>query len=312
MSALETMQVFARVAELASFTQAADSLGMTKASVSIAVQQLEGRLGVRLLHRTTRKVTLTQDGMAFYERCKDLLADADELQTMFQQAAGVQLRGRVRVDMSTAMARHAVIPRLPELLAQHPLLELEISSTERRVDLVREGFDCVLRAGPVAESGLVARAVGQMDMCNCASPGYLQRAGRPEHPDDLARHQLIHYANTLGAKPDGFEFVRQGQLHRQAMAGAITVNNAEAYAAACVAGLGLIQVPRVGVLELLHRETLVEIMPAYIAPPMPLTLVYAHRRNLSVRVRVVMDWLVAVAAEHVRSGALPPKPARYQ
>ncbi len=141
------MQIFVRVAELASFTHAADALGCTKASVSVAVQQLESHLGTRLLHRTTRKVTLTQDGQLFYERCKDLLADADELQSMFHTASGPALRGRVRVDMSTGMARHAVIPRLPELLARHPLLELEISSTERRVDLVREGFDCVLRGG---------------------------------------------------------------------------------------------------------------------------------------------------------------------
>ena len=299
------MQVFARVAELASFTQAAEALGQTKASVSVAVQQLETRLGTRLLHRTTRKVTLTQDGQLFYERCKDLLADADELQTMFQPASGPALRGRVRVDMSTGMARHAVIPRLPELLARHPLLELEISSTERRVDLVREGFDCVLRGGPLGEGGLVARPVGQMAMCNCASPAYLARQGMPRTPADLATHQLVHYAHTLGARPDGFEYLHEGQLQTVAMAGAITVNNAEAYAAACAAGLGIIQVPRVGVLDDLHSGALVEILPEYQAPAMPLTLVYAHRRNLSARVRVVMDWLAAVAAGHLAGGTQP-------
>lgn len=305
MSALESMQVFVRVAELASFTQAADALGVTKASVSVAVQQLETRLGTRLLHRTTRKVTLTQDGQLFYERCKDLLADADELQTMFQPASGPALRGRVRVDMSTGMARHAVIPRLHELLARHPLLELEISSTERRVDLVREGFDCVLRGGPVGEGGLVARPVGQMAMCNCASPTYLLRTGVPQAPSDLAAHQLVHYAHTLGARPDGFDYLHQGERHTVAMPGAVTVNNAEAYAAACAAGLGIIQVPRVGVLDLLRAGALVEILPEYPAPAMPLHLVYAHRRNLSARVRVVMDWLAAVAADHLATGAEP-------
>ena len=202
MSPIDRMHIFTRVAELASFTQAADALGLPKASVSTAVQQLEAELGTRLLHRTTRRVALTQDGQVFYERCKDLLADVDELQTMFQQQEGAQaLRGRVRLDMSTGLARQAVIPRLPELLRAHPLLELEISSTERRVDLVREGFDCVLRAGQVVDTSLIARPLGAMRMVNCASPAYLQAHGTPQTLADLAAHRLVHYASTLGARP---------------------------------------------------------------------------------------------------------------
>ena len=200
MISLDRIHIFTRVAELASFTQAADALGLPKASVSNAVQQLEAALGTRLLHRTTRRVAPTQDGQVFYERCKDLLADADELQTIFQQPGAQALRGRVRVDMSTGIARQAVIPRLPELLALHPLLELEISSTERRVDLVREGFDCVLRGGPVLDASLIARPIGHMRMANCASPAYLQRHGTPHTLADLATHQLVHYASILGAK----------------------------------------------------------------------------------------------------------------
>ncbi len=301
MSTLGRMQIFTRVAELASFTQAADALGLPKASVSTAVQQLEAELGTRLLHRTTRKVQPTQDGQAFYERCKDLLADVDEVQTMFQQQGVQNLRGRVRIDMSTGMARHAIIPCLPELLALHPLLELEISSTERRVDLVREGFDCVLRAGAVVDAGLIARPVGAMRMVNVVSPAYLQAHGRPQSLANLATHRLVHYANTLGAKPGGFEYEQAGQVHSLAMPGAVTVNNAEAYTAACLAGLGLIQVPAVGVRELLDSGQLVEVLPAHTAPPMPLNLLYANRRNLSKRVRVVMDWLVTVASAHLQA-----------
>ncbi len=295
MSTLDRMLIFTRVAELASFTQAADALGLPKASVSTAVQQLEAKLGTRLLHRTTRKVQPTQDGQAFYERCKDLLADVDEVQTMFHQQGAQTLRGRVRIDMSTSMARHAVIPRLPELLAQHPQLELEISSTERRVDLVREGFDCVVRSGAVGDSSLVARPLGAMRMVNCASPAYLQQRGMPQGPDDLAAHHLVHYTNTLGAKPDAFEYEdAAGARVLVPMQGAVTVNNAEAYVAACMAGLGIIQVPCVGVREVLRNGQLVELLPQHVAPPMPLTLVYANRRNLSQRVRVVMDWLASV------------------
>ena len=301
MSALHRMHIFTRVAELASFTQAADALGLPKASVSHAVQQLEAELGTRLLHRTTRKVQATQDGLAFYERCKDLLTDVDELQNMFQQQGSHNLRGRVRVDMSTGLARRVVIPRLPELLALHPLLEVEISSTERRVDLVREGFDCVLRSGGLLEPSLVARPLGAMRMVNCASPAYVQQYGMPGSVQDLPAHRLVHYASILGAKPDGFEYLEGGVLHTVAMPGAVTVNNAEAYSAACAAGLGIIQVPYLGVQDGLERGLLVEVLPQHRAPPMPVTLVYAHRRNLSTRVRVVMDWLATVAGPHLQA-----------
>jgi DNA-binding transcriptional LysR family regulator len=295
------MHIFIRVAELASFTQAATALGLPKASVSTAVQQLESVLGTRLLHRTTRKVQLTQDGQAFYERSKDLLADLDELQTMFQQQGAQSLRGRVRLDMGTGMARNAVIPRLPELLAAHPLLELEISSTERRVDLVREGFDCVLRAGAVNDPGLVARPVGQLRMVNCASPAYLQAHGIPRALADLASHQLVHYVSILGAKSAGFEYLEQGRDCQLTMRGAVTVNNAEAYTAACLAGLGIIQVPVVGVQDHLMQGRLMQVLPDWLAPPMPLYLVYANRRNLAQRVRVVMDWLAVVIDEYLRA-----------
>jgi DNA-binding transcriptional LysR family regulator len=303
MMTLDRMQIFVRVAELASFTQAADALGLPKASVSNAVQQLEAELGTRLLHRTTRRVSPTQDGQTFYERCKDLLADADELQTLFQQPGAQSLRGRVRVDMSTGLARQAVIPRLPELLQAHPLLELEISSTERRVDLVREGFDCVMRAGPVVDTSLIARPLGQLRMVNCASPAYLQAHGTPHTLADLAQHQLVHYVSTLGAKSTGFDYLPESgkpEARSLPMAGAITVNTADAYTAACVAGLGIIQSPVVGVQDQLRAGTLVVILPAYTAPPMPLTLLYANRRNQSKRVRVVMDWLALVVADHLQ------------
>ena len=300
MSFLDHMLVFSRVAELSSFTQAADSLGLPKASASNAVQQLENRLGVRLLHRTTRKVVLTHDGQAFYERCKDALSDMDELQTMFQLQTPNALKGRVRLDMSTVVARQAVLPRLPELLQQHPQLQVEISSTERRVDLVREGFDCVVRAGKVTEPGLIARPVGALRMANCVSPGYAARCGLPQSIDDLARHTLVHYAATLGVKTTGFEYLEQGAEVALPMQGAITVNNAEAYQAACLAGLGLIQVPFVGVRELIDQGRLLEVLPRWPAPPMPLSLVYANRRNLSTRVRYVMDWLHGVLVDYLQ------------
>jgi DNA-binding transcriptional LysR family regulator len=299
MSFLDHMFIFSRVAELSSFTQAADSLGLPKASASTAVQQLENRLGVRLLHRTTRKVVLTHDGQTFYERCKDVLADMDELQTMFQLQSTNALRGRIRLDMSTVIARQAVLPRLPGLLKQHPQLHIEISSTERRVDLVREGFDCVVRAGKVTEPGLIARPIGDMRMANCVSPGYIERFGVPQTLQDLTKHSLVHYAAILGAKPTGFDYTYEGEEMAFPVPGLVTVNNAEAYQAACLAGLGMIQVPFVGVRTLIAQGQLVEVLTDWPAPPMPISLVYAHRRNLSIRVRVVMDWLHSVLVTYL-------------
>jgi DNA-binding transcriptional LysR family regulator len=293
MNQLEAMQIFVRVAELGSFTRAAESLGMPKASVSTAVQQLESELGAQLLHRTTRKVQMTLDGRACYERCKDLLADMDELRSMFQQGAQ-SLRGRLRVDMPTLVARSTVIPRLPEFLRQHPLLQLELSCTDRKVDLVREGFDCVLRVGAVEDTNLIARPLGAYAVGNYASPEYVRTHGMPRDVADLARHQLIHYSATLGGKSMGFEY-HDGTAYRTVeMPGVITVNSAEAYQESCLAGLGIIQAPTAGVSHLLAEGRLVEVAPELRAEPMPVWLLYAQRRNLSRRVQAFMSWIEAL------------------
>lgn len=292
---LDAMQAFTRVAELGSFTQAAASLGLPKASVSIAVQRLEELLGTRLLHRTTRRVQMTQDGQAFYERCKDLLADMDELQSMFQPAQEA-LRGRLRVDMPLGVARQIVVPRLPEFLAAHPLLEVELSSTDRRVDLVREGFDCVLRVGTLGDSSLVARPLGLYRLLNYASPAYVARHGMPQTLADLAQHRLVHYVPTLGARSPGFEYMEaaSGETRFVPMPGAVTVNNSEAYEAACVAGLGIIQAPEVGLVPLVAAGRLVEVLPDLRAAPMPVSLLYANRRHLPKRVQAFMNWVAQV------------------
>jgi DNA-binding transcriptional LysR family regulator len=301
MRTIEGLQIFARVAELSSFTQAAEQLGLPKARVSTVVQQLESELGTRLLHRTTRRVQLTQDGQAFYERCKDVLADMDELQGMFQQ--GVQsLRGRLRVDMPTLIARDQLIPRLPQFLAEHPQLDIELSSTDRRVDVVREGFDCVLRVGPLSDSGLVARPLGELRQINCASPAYLQEHGTPHTLADLAAHRMVHYVPTLGAKPAGWEYLDSGRTRTVAMAGVLTVNSTEAYQAACLAGLGLIQAPAAGVQSLIERSLLVEVMPQHRAPSLPVSLLYANRRNLPKRVQVFMAWVAQALAPYLDAG----------
>lgn len=290
MDRLQSLAVFTRVAEMESFTAAARSLGLPKASASTAVQRLEARVGARLLLRTTRRVRLTQDGAAFYERCKDLLADAEEVESMFQHSDAA-LAGRVRVDLSVRMARFHVIPGLPRFLAEHPGLDVELGASDRAVDLVREGYDCVVRVGDVGDSGLIAQRLGEMELINCASPEYLRRHGRPRALRDLARHLTVHYVGTLGQKPGGWEYQEDGVWKELPMRGRVTVNNTEAYVAAAVAGLGMIQVPRHGLVEELRTGRLVEVLPRLRARPMPVTVLYPHRRQLSRRVRVFTDWL---------------------
>ncbi|UCO99757.1 LysR family transcriptional regulator [Metapseudomonas lalkuanensis] len=295
MNKLELLKTFVRVSELSSFTQAADSLGLPRSTVSDQVQALEDLLGARLLQRTTRRVQATQDGLLFYERSRELLAQMDELEGLFREDA-TTLAGRIRVDMPTVLARKVVMPRLAEFTGRHPGVEIEVSSTDRRVDLVREGFDLVLRAGPLLDTSLVARSLGGFPLVNVASRDYLAVHGVPRTLEDLARHRLVHYVSVLGSRPPGFEYLVGDQVQCLPMAGSVTVNNAEAYSAACLGGLGLIQVPLHGVREYLQSGELVALLPDYQAPPLEATLLYAHRR-LPRRVRAFMDWLEQVVRE---------------
>ncbi|WP_060515711.1 LysR family transcriptional regulator [Pseudomonas sp. NBRC 111132] len=290
MNKLELLRTFVRVSEVSSFTQAAESLGLPRSTVSEQVRALERLLGTQLFNRTTRRVQATQDGALLYERSKDLLSGMDEIESLFS-ADDAELAGRLRIDLPTMMARRVIIPALPQFLQRFPRLEVELSCTDRQVDLLREGFDCVMRIGALQDLDVVARPVGQLSMRNCASPAYLARYGVPRTLQDLADHQLVHYVRTLGARSAGFEYLQGGELQFQAMAGVVTVNNAEAYSAVCLAGLGLIQVPAVGVAEHLQRGELVSLLEDWQAPAMPVSLLYARQRHVPRRVQAFMQWL---------------------
>lgn len=299
MDRFDSMKIFVRVAELNSFTKAAESLGLPKASVSMAIQQLETTMGSRLLQRTTRKVQMTQDGIAFFERCRDLLADIEEVESMFQRSSAL-VTGRVRVDMPTGVAKNLVIPRLPDFIAEYPGIELELSCTDRKVDLIREGFDFVIRVGGVGDSGLIARQSGAFALVNCASPSYLKKHGRPNSLNDLERHSLIHYVVNFGTKPHGFEYFDGAEYKTVKMRGRVAVNTADAYVACCLAGFGIIQVPLVGVRTHLEEGTLVEVLPSLRAEAMPVLLAYPHRRHLSKRVQLLMKWIESLLREYTK------------
>ena len=289
---LEHILIFIRVAEMHSFSRAAESMGIQKGRASTVVRQLEDDLGVRLLHRTTRSVQLTEDGRRFQERARELLTDFDELQSMFAED-GVALRGRLRVDLPTELARTTIVPALPDFLAAYPELELEVSSSDRQVDLVEEGFDCVLRLGPIGDDTLIARALGRLRMVNAASPTYLARHGTPRTLEELQQqgHRTIHYSRTLGARPYGWEYPDGDDYVTLPLPGALHVNSVQTYEAAGLAGVGLIQAAFTGICRHLESGALIEILPDLRPEPLEVSLVVAHRRNLSRRVRIFMGWI---------------------
>lgn len=294
---LESLRAFVKVAELGSFTGAGAHLASSKSRVSLRVAALEAELGSQLLQRSTRAVRLTTDGEQLLARARRLLAEADEVASMFQ-AKGA-LRGPLRVDMPVGFARDLFIPRLPELLAAHPGLELSLSTTDRRVDVLREGFDCVLRIGSLADSGLTARRLGVLPMLNCASPAYLARHGTPRRLEDLARHFVVHYSLSFGTDAPSFEYPDGDRYRELPMKSLVAVNNADAYEAACLAGLGIIQAPRTGMAERFASGELVEILPDLTCAPMPVSIVHGHGRNAPKRVRAFMAWIEKILAPHV-------------
>ncbi|OMU04731.1 LysR family transcriptional regulator [Burkholderia pseudomallei] len=293
MDRIDLFRVFARVVECANFTRAADTLGMPRSSVSAAIQELEGRVGARLLHRTTRKVTPTQDGAALYERCLRLIADVEETENLFRHSI-VGPSGTLRADMPGRIGRLIVAPALPEFLERYPQISVELGITDRAVNLIEERVDCVLRVGTLSDSGLVARAIGDLPLINVASPAYLARHGAPRTPADLERHRLVNYASPSNGRVAPWEWVEGDEVKRVALRARVTVNSAEAYIACCLAGLGLIQIPAYDVNAHLRAGELVEVLPDHRAAPMPMTLLYPHRQHLSRRFQVFAEWLEAL------------------
>ncbi len=291
MDRFDVMNVFLRVAETGSFTRAAEDLRLPRASVSLAVQQLEARLGTRLLHRTTRRVQLTPDGQALLERCRLLLSDLDEVEGLFQRDPS-QVAGKLKVDVPSRMGRIVIAPALPEFFRRYPNIELEFGMTDRLIDLVREGVDCAIRGALTMEdSSLVSRRIAEFTVVNCASRSYIEQYGMPESLADLAGHWIINYASPTTGRIYPWEYVEGGETKTVPMKSRITVNNAEAYMACCQAGLGLIQVPARDIAGMLAGVGLVEVLPAWRPAPMQVCALYPHRRHLSRRVQAFIDWV---------------------
>jgi DNA-binding transcriptional LysR family regulator len=288
MDRFEEMRVFVRIAERQSFTRAADDLQIPRATVTNLMKRLEERLGARLLERTTRTVRLTPDGDAHYQRCVRLIADMEEAEGAFTDLAP---KGLLRVNVQGTLARHFVVPALPAFLARFPDIELMIGEDDRLVDLVREGIDCVLRAGVLQDSSMVGRRVAELQQVTVASPAYLAAYGEPSDPAALSTHRAVNYVSSATGKPVPLEFRVDGRDTSLVLPSAVSVSGAELYAGAAIAGLGIVQVPRYRVDGELAAGRLRIILADYPPPPMPVSVLYPQNRQLSPRVRVFAQWL---------------------
>ena len=290
------MRLFTRIVDLGSFTQAAEDLQLPRATVTHAVQQLEKRLGVRLLHRTTRHVSATPEGLAYYERCLRLLADMEEAEALFA-ADGSKPKGKLRVDMQGTLAKHFVLPVIGDFFVRYPDIELDIGLGDRFVDLVREGIDCVMRVGQLDDSSMVGRRVATLQQVTCASRDYIASHGMPQTIEDLHSHRAVNFLSNRNGMPLPFEFLVDGVVRSVQLKGPVAVNDADAYTACCAAHLGLVQKPRYHIEKQLADGTFCEVLPQWRPAPLPVSVLYPQQRQLSPRVRVFVDWLAGVMAQ---------------
>lgn len=290
MDRIDVMRLFVRVVERRSFTQAARDLGVPRSTATEVIRVLETRLGVRLLQRTTRVVRATLDGEAYARRCAAILADIENADGAFRS---VRPKGVLRIEVQGTLARHFLLPGLPDFLADYPEIEIVMSEGERWVDVVREGIDCVLRYGHLADSDLVARRVTMIDRITCAAPAYLDRYGVPTTIDALDGHRMIGLRALTSGHLAPLEFGIANGYRTIALPTPVSVTGTESYLAAALLGLGIFQVPRFHAAQDLAAGRLVEILRNHLPPSVPVSLLYPPSRQLSPRVRVFMDWAAA-------------------
>ncbi|MCG8508599.1 MAG: LysR family transcriptional regulator [Rhodospirillales bacterium] len=304
MDRLRAMRVFTRVVEANSFTAAADSLSMPRTTVTTDVQSLERHLNVRLLNRTTRKLSLTPDGEAFYQQCVRILSDLDDMESCFSSISR-KPRGKLRVDMPANIGHRLLIPRIHDFRNRYPDVELVIGLSDRRVDLVAEGIDCAIRIGEMDDSSLIARRVGTLDPILCASPDYLAGRETPKSIDDLRHHKAINYISWRTARHYPWEFLVDGKVVDVSMPGDVAVNDSDAYISCGLQGLGLIIAPLFMIHEQLNSGALVRVMPGHAMRSIPISVVYPQNRHLSPKARVFADWVAEIFRQEPLIGDNP-------
>lgn len=300
MDRFDAMQAFARVVETGSFTKAAETLHISRTSVTQLVQQLEARLRVKLLNRTTRKVNVTPDGAAFYERVQRLLADLDDAETSVSSALS-SARGRLRVDVPTPVATQILVPALPAFHAKYPNIQLHLGASDRIVDLIDENVDCVIRGGEIANLSLAARHVGDLPIGVYAAPAYLASAGMPTHPQDLEKphHRIVHFVWSRTRRVLARSMRRGDETVTVKGHYSLAVDDGNAYIVAGLAGMGVLWVPAYMARPHVERGDLVPLFEDWSMAPMPMYLAYPPNRHVSTKLRVFMDWVAELMGQHV-------------
>jgi LysR family transcriptional regulator for bpeEF and oprC len=294
---LQAMEIFARIVECGGMTRAAELLQLPKATVTTSIQQLERTLELKLLNRTTRKISVTADGAAYYKHCVAILAQVREAEDALSQHHDAP-SGRLRVELPTLMARLVIVPALPDFFARYPGIDIQLGCSERRSDLIEEGIDCAVWSGELDGSALIARRVGQLYLSTCASPSYLNAHGQPAHPDELHTHRCINHFSPRTGKNFDWVFGKDGVRVQAALPGFIALDDENSYVAAAEAGLGVAQIPAFVLKEAMERGALQLVLGDWLAEPAPLHVVYPENRHLSQKIRVFVDWLAELFAEH--------------
>jgi DNA-binding transcriptional LysR family regulator len=293
MDRFDSMNLLIRVVERQSFTAAASDLGIPRSSATLAIKQFEERLGIRLLHRTTRQVTPTLEGEIYYRRCKAILVEIEDAEAAL---TGREIRGLLRIEVHGPTAQTFILPELPAFLKRHSALSLHIGEGDRFVDIVREGFDCVIRGGEIADSDMIVRRLGLAQEATFASPAYLKAHGTPRSVEDLQGHEMIGFTSSRTGHVLPLEFTVAGEIRTIPLPCRITVTNTDTYAQLARLGFGLMQAPRYRYAEDLAAGRLVEVLHEHPPSPTPISVLYPRSRQLSPRVRVFIDWLVEVVA----------------
>ncbi|MGF6484417.1 LysR family transcriptional regulator [Paraburkholderia sp. JPY419] len=287
---ITAMRTFIRIVDTNSFTRAAESLNIPRATATTIVQNLEALLGTALLVRTTRRLSITPEGAAYYERCAQILADIDEMEASIRNSTD-NLTGRLRIEMPSAVASAIVLPSLDEFHARYPNLDLAIGVSNRTVDMVSEAIDCSIQLGELPDSNLVARQLGTLDQVTCASPAYLASHGTPADLDELRAHVAVNCVSPHSGRECDFDFEVDGEARKVKLNGFVQVSDEQAYLTCGLQGLGMIQPARIAAQPYLDSGLLHEVLPQWKPVPMPVSVAYVKNRRVSPRVRAFVDWL---------------------
>lgn len=291
MDHLGSLRLFTRVVDRGSFSAAAADLGIPRSTATDAIRQLEQRLGALLLNRTTRHVAPTQDGRDFYARCVAIIADIEDAESALRDA---EPHGLLKIDAPGLLTRTYLLPALPAFLDRYPRIDVHFGQSDRLVDLVREGVDCAIRVGDLADSGLVRRRLGTLAEVTVASPAYLARYGTPRTVDELAGHRMVGFISSRTGEVLPLEFLTPSGLKEVILPGRVAANHSDTTADLARLGLGLVQAPRYRFAAELASGALVEVLPDCPPSPTALSALIAQNRQLSPRLRVFLDWVAGL------------------